>query len=478
VGGTSAPARQHTLRATLDWSYELLGPPERHLFTRLAPFAGGWRLEDAEAICASDDLLADAVVERLAKLVDQSLVVVHQPSGETRYRLLDTVRHYAADRLNEDGLAESAYTAHRDHYLAEAEREPAERYSIAHIEWLSREADNLRAALRWSIDRDEFDVAFRLAAALQGVWYVRGWLSEGRAWLNELVDRAGPAIESVQGARAIGAAARLVYMQGDLASAASLADRCWQLADRLGDARGLALATTRRAVVARGYGDLARARALSEEALRRSRAVADVDLQVFSLYSSSAVQLDLEDLEAAAELAGECLALAESVDHAWGISSAHRVLGLAEQHSPRVARQHLEESLAWSTRLGYAQGTVYATIGLGRLDLAGGDALTADGYFREALKLALELGDQLEIVHCLEGLTQTRDAGSGVPIAAAAAALRDVLGAAPTPAEHDRLQPWLDTARRTLGDTRYAERWAEGRLTDPRRVVAELLSTN
>ncbi|MDQ3811014.1 MAG: helix-turn-helix domain-containing protein, partial [Chloroflexota bacterium] len=149
VGGHSAPARQQTLRATLDWSYELLEPLERELFARLAPFAGGLTLGDAEAVCAHAELTAEDVAAHLAALVDQSMVVVAHTSAGPRYSLLETMRQYAAERLNDLGLAEAAYRAHCDHYLAMAERVPSERYTVEHLDWLALEADNLRAALRW-----------------------------------------------------------------------------------------------------------------------------------------------------------------------------------------------------------------------------------------------------------------------------------------------------------------------------------------
>ena len=476
MGGRSAPPRQQTLRATLDWSFDLLGEAERRLFTRLAPFAGRWTLADAEAVCARDGFSRKDVAHRLANLVDQSLVVADQQSGRPRYRLLETMRQYAAERLNEAGVAEAAYAAHRDHYLALAERLPAERYTIAHIDWLANEADNLRAALRWSIDRDEFDFALRLAIAMQSVWYIRGWLSEGRAWLRELVERAGSAIESSLGAGVLGGASRLAFMQGDLATATSLSERCWQLATRLGDERGMVLATTRRSVVASGKGDSEYARGLSEEALRRSRALGDVDLQVLNLYGLSVGFVRVGDLDRAAPVARECLTVAESVDHAWGISSAHRVLGLTERGSAPDARFHLEESLAWSRRLGYAQGTVYALIALGQRALRDADPPAAIAQFRNALKLAHELGDDLEIVHCLEGLAPLHDAARGVQIAAAAATMRDGLGARPFSREMEGLTGWLERARRTLGQTRFDKAYAEGRLHDPRGLVMELLA--
>jgi predicted ATPase/DNA-binding CsgD family transcriptional regulator/transcriptional regulator with XRE-family HTH domain len=475
VSGRAAPARQQTLRATLDWSYDLLGQPDQQLFVRLASFAGGWRLADAEAVCAGADIPRQDVARRMVNLVDQSLVVGEERSGAMRYRLLETMRQYAADRLNELGVAEAACSGHRNHYLAMAERVPSERYTLAHMDWLASEADNLRAALRWSINRDEFEDGFRVAAAMQGLWYVRGFLTEGRAWLNELLDRAGSAAETVLGGRAVGGAARLAFMQGDMATASLLAERCWEIAERLADERGIALAAIRRAVVARGQGNVERARELSEEALRRSRAMGDADLQVFSLYGLSACLLVLGERDKAAQLARECLTISGSVGHAWGISSARRVLGMADQRSARVARSHLEQSLVWSRQLGYAQGVVYALTALGKLALAEDDTRAARAHLADSLKLADELGDRLEMLHCLEDLAQTEPMELGAQIAGAAAALRAAIGASPVPHEHDRLTRWSERARRSLGETHFAELWADGQMADLHDLVAELI---
>jgi DNA-binding CsgD family transcriptional regulator/tetratricopeptide (TPR) repeat protein len=481
VGGRTA-ARHQTLRATLDWSYELLGESERRLFARLAPFAGGWTLPDAEAVCAGAELPKEQVAERMLNLVDQSLVVVDQRPGRVRYRLMETMRQYAAERLSELGQGGAGYRRHRDHYLSQAERLPAERFDPGHLDWLAEEADNIRVALRWSIDQDEFEAGLRLADAMHGLWYVRGSMSEGRAWLTELLERAGPAAETALGGKSLGTISRLAFMQGDLATAARLAERSFQLAERLGDRRGLALVAVRRAVVARGQGDLVRARGLYQEALDRSRALADPDVQIFSLYGLSMTLLELDDREAAETLARECVAVAESVGHVWGLASAHRVLGrgAASRGCPRVARRHLEESLSLSRGLGYAQGVVYALTALGQLAVAEADTASARWRLCEALGLAQELGDRLELLHCLDGLGQIEGGCAhheqAARLAGAAAALRDALGAAPYPREQDALAGWLPQVTVAMGEARFTECWIEGRTVKLDQLVAELLS--
>ena len=479
VGSPNAPARQQTLRATLDWSFRLLGPEERGLFARLAPFAGDWSLVDAEAVCAHAALAERDVAGCLVSLADSSMLVVAHHDASTRYSLLETMRQYAAERLTELGAVEAAHAAHCRYYLTMAERLPPMRYSITQLDWLEREGDNLRSALRWCIEREDLATGFRLAAALHGFWFVRGALSEGRAWVGQLIERAETRAAHALANRPLVAAIislanRLAFMQGDLIEAERLANRSTVLADAAQDEASLSLTATGQAVVARGRGDLLRARQLSEDALRRSRNVGDPDLQVFSLYGLSMALIELGQFEAAATTARECLVLAEEIDHTWGLANAHRVIGLTEA-DVRSAHRHLNESLALSGRLGYAQGTVYALTALGRLALASRDLAQAAAHLGASLRLASELGDRLEMLRCLEALMQAYHPREGVRIAAAATALRASLGARPSDRERQQLLTWREASKRALGERSFSEQWSHGQTENLPQLVAELV---
>jgi predicted ATPase/class 3 adenylate cyclase len=182
-GPRDLPARHQTIRGAIDWSYHLLDAAEQMLFARLGVFASGWTLEAAETICAGDGLAADAILDVLTQLVNKSLVVVEREQGEeTRYRLLETIRQYAWERLVESGEGDSVRDRHLNYFTALAEHADPELPGPKQITWLNRleaELDNLRAALQWSLQKD-VAAGLRMAAALRGFWEIRGFAGDGR----------------------------------------------------------------------------------------------------------------------------------------------------------------------------------------------------------------------------------------------------------------------------------------------------------
>ena len=191
-GARTAVRRQQTLRASVDWSHALLTEPERILFARLAVFMGGFDLHAAEAVACGGDVERFQVLDLLTLLVDKSLVVAESTSGPTRYRLLETVRQYALEKLGESGDADTVRARHRDYYTAMAALldTPASTGHERRLEQADTEIDNLRAAFAWSCDNSDFDLASQLASSLQQLWLVRGRIREGLAWLDAaLIDR-------------------------------------------------------------------------------------------------------------------------------------------------------------------------------------------------------------------------------------------------------------------------------------------------
>jgi predicted ATPase len=185
-GSRTAVRRQQTLRASVDWSHALLSEPERILFRRLAVFMGGFDLDAARAVAGSGEVERYQVLDQLALLVDKSLVVAEENNSGTRYRLLETVRQYALEKLGESGEADAVRTRHRDHYASQValldtlgECGQQQRLEQAEID-----IDNLRAAFTWSRERSESECALKLASSLQRLWLSRGRLQEGVAWFN------------------------------------------------------------------------------------------------------------------------------------------------------------------------------------------------------------------------------------------------------------------------------------------------------
>jgi DNA-binding NarL/FixJ family response regulator len=178
--------RQQTLRASVDWSHALLTEPERILFRRLAVFMGGFDLDAGQAVGAGTDVERYQLLDQLSLLVDKSLVVAEGARGAMRYRLLETVRQYALEKLGESGEADDVRIRHRDHYASKAARSDTfeDGGHVALVEWAELEIDNLRAAFTWSLENSEVDSALKIASALQPFWQTEGQAREGLAWFS------------------------------------------------------------------------------------------------------------------------------------------------------------------------------------------------------------------------------------------------------------------------------------------------------
>jgi predicted ATPase/class 3 adenylate cyclase/DNA-binding CsgD family transcriptional regulator len=276
-GSRTAVRRQQTLRASVDWSHALLTEPERVLFRRLAVFMGGFDLVAAQSICGGGDVERYQVLDQLALLVDKSLVVTDETGGRTRYRLLETIRQYALEKLGESGEADSVRTRHRDHYTAVAAflDTPARDDYEQLVEKAEIEIDNLRAAFGWSRENSDIELALTLASSLQPLWEARGRLLEGLVWFDAALADLGahhagvaPAVR----ARALAARALLAIRVGAPESL-DQAQQALAIAREVDDPALLA-----RALTACGYTAAQNAKAAGPyfaEALGLARALGD-----------------------------------------------------------------------------------------------------------------------------------------------------------------------------------------------------------
>ena len=224
-GSRTAVRRQQTLRASVDWSHELLTEPERVLFRRLSVFLGGFDLAAAEAVTGDAEVERYHVLDQLSLLVDKSLVVAHDSGGRTRYRLLETVRQYAAEKLRGSGEVGAVRARHRDYYTAAAVvlDAPAGSDYERHLEQAEMEIDNLRAAFEWSRDNDDIEPALAMVSALQALWFTRGRIREGRAWFEAAftdLDAQRDQVADAAYARALADKAVLDAWVGDIDSLA------------------------------------------------------------------------------------------------------------------------------------------------------------------------------------------------------------------------------------------------------------------
>jgi predicted ATPase/DNA-binding CsgD family transcriptional regulator len=439
----TAPPRQQALRATIDWSHRLLSDAERTLFRRLAVFAGGWTLDSAEAVCAfpANDgsaaaagaaLSPDQVLPILAQLIDKSLIEVAEHGGAARYRFLESIRQYAAEKLGASGEEPALVRRHRAWFADVVERAEAEWRGARQASWLAyldAEHDNIRAALdRRGPDRDELDAALRVAGALWWFWLMRGHLREGRAHLAGLLALAPPSSSATR-AKALSTAGRLALVQGDYQAArsqleASLAiwrtlDRRDHVADALHDLGQAAHAA----------GDHTRARQLLDESLGLANVLGDEIRVYLALDHLGELLQDLGDDDGAAA--------------------------------------HYEQALAIQRGLGHRRGMVVSLTNLGSLIQRRGDHVRAEALYRESLTLVIELGDRRRTAACLEGLAVAAGTRGAAERAArlfgAADGLREAAGVTLPPPHRAAHDARVGAARATLRPEVFASAWAAGR---------------
>jgi predicted ATPase/DNA-binding SARP family transcriptional activator len=364
-GPHDMPARQQTLRETLDWSFDLLGDEERLFLSRLSVFPSGATLEAAAAVCLEGD--EDRALELVERLLDASLLNAHHEDGGTRYVLLETIRQYAADLLRE--VADEA-TPRRlaEWFVAHAESAEPELGGDQQSRWfatLEAEHDNFRAALAYLRAAGEHRLRLRLAVALSRFWYVRGHLGEGRRRLEAALagDREQPPLLR---RRALTAASAIALLQGDYAAATSLAEAALDEARRSKEPQYVANALSNLGAIVLAAGDHPRAAVVLEEAVALAREVGDTRIAALAINNLGDLALTTGDYERARPLFEESHALLEG----------------------RGDTANLARSL----------------FNRGAVDLMVGDHASAHARFREGLLLASETGDAEDIAWCLEGL--------------------------------------------------------------------------
>jgi predicted ATPase/DNA-binding CsgD family transcriptional regulator len=314
-GDRTAPPRQRTLQAAIDWSHELLSEPERTAFRRLSVFADGWTLEAAEAVCADGGIAPSQVLGLLTQLIDKSLVIA-DTRGDTRYRFLETIRQYASDRLAESHEGSDVRTRHRDWYLHLAERADGALWAgqdqEAWLERLETEFDNLRNALAWSrVARDGGEPLLRLAASLMLFWVWQDHYREGLAWLEQALSVTG-AERIPARAQTLCAAAFLALVQDDSSRAAAWAEQSVAVWREIGNAAELGRCLRVLALAVHYQGDVRRARTLAEEGVAICREAGDAHGVYATLNILGGIASNQKDYAAARAAYEESLALARS----------------------------------------------------------------------------------------------------------------------------------------------------------------------
>jgi non-specific serine/threonine protein kinase len=397
----------------------------------------------------------------LTSLCDKSLVAADQSDGASRFRLVETVRQYAREKLVEGGGGEAVRERHGDYFLALAEKTLPKLLGAEQAEWLQHleeEHDNLRASLDWSLVKAESGVGLRLCGVLQRFWFAGGHLSEGREWCARVLGAAGPGGPTPERAKALNTAGVLAYQQGDYPAARALDEEGLAIWRQLGDRRGIAASLNNLGLVICDQGDFPAARALYEESLAIKRELGDRSGIANSLNNLGNVAYDQADLTLARALYEESLGIARELGDKEGVARLLGNLGNVALHQRDFAsaQKLLEESLAIKRKLGYPQRIASSLISLGNLASDQGDFASARALFQEGLAIGRELGDRLGIATSLAGLAAVVAAlGSSLRAAriwGATERLRADFGSPLTPKDRPDYDRRVAAARAALGD--------------------------
>src|SRR6266478_2248699 len=484
-GSRDLPQRQQTLRAAMDWSYDLLDAAEQKLFRRFSVFVGGCTLEGAEAVCNTKGDLDLDLLDVMASMVDKSLAQqVEQVKGESRFAMLETIREYALEKL--EASKEEALTkrAHAAYCLVLAEEEATEQRGAEAGEWLERfasEHDNFRAALEWLTETGDMELGVRPGTALFRYWEIREYLAEGRDRLGRLLNLAGAAAPTKLRMRALFAAGVLAGEQGDYASADALINESQDIAHELGDKTGVAVSLNALAVFARDRGDVATAHVLFEASLGLWRELGDQKAVARALSNLANVLKLQGDYDRARPLYAECLSIFRGLGDRTGVAWSLNYQGdVARDQGDSAAAQALyEQGLVIFRELGDRWGIAGTLADLGSLAREKGTYPTARALYRESIKIFQELEHKRGIARLLECFACSAvvqlEAERSLRLAGAAAALRQNIGAPLTPAEQAKLEASLHLARQALSNTVGVAAWLEGWTLPVEKVVEEVL---
>ncbi|HEY8285561.1 MAG TPA: DUF6788 family protein [Chloroflexota bacterium] len=490
-GPRTAPTRQRTLRATLDWSYNLLSEPERILLRRLAVFAGGCDLDAAEAVCGGEGLAEDEVLDLLTGLIRQSLAWVDETAAAARYRLLETVRQYGQTHLTASGEFSALERRHTTFYLGVVEAAEPALTGAEQAEWLARldrEHDNLRAVLHRAREQGDSLVGLRVAGALWRFWFTRGYLSEGRLWLAVALNLpASTATDlTLMRAKALNGAGSLAYYQGDYAEALAHYEQALALYRALGNTRGVAALLGNVGLVVKEQGDYDQAARLYEDSLATYRDLEDTRGMANALNNLGIVAGDQGDYGRATALHEESLALKRTLGDSRGIVTSLNNLGAIAIDQGDYARAKVlhEESLALARVLDNRRSTVVSLHNLARIAHAQGLDAQAVDLYRQCLTLCRPLGDRISLAQALEGLASCacprQEFHRAARLYGAAERLREAASVPARPlAAGDRSSYDRDQAlvRSALGVAAVTAAWAEGRALTVDQAVELALGT-
>lgn len=463
--------RQQTLRALVDWSYELLNESEQLMLRRLAVFVGGFDLEAAEKVCGVEPIEDFEVLDLLGSLVEKSLVMLEERDQGSRYRMLETIRDYAREKLQQDGEEADAAARHNDHYFELAKAASRGLDGAEQGPWIRRlelELDNLRAAIALVLGGAVDPVrAVKFAVALQGFWELRSYATEGRRVVKAAL--ALPEVESwsLAKAHALYVGAALALSQGDHAEARSQLEVCLALRRELDEPIDTASTLSALSLAHLQAGDTRSASANETEALEISRQQADRLGEAIGLLHLAQIAVFDGDLERARPYLEEGLAISHELDYRETEGLGELLLGelAAEEGRPADASDHYERALSLCRDAADKRGEANALWHLGATDMASDRLGAARTRLSAALRAFREADMWKELLGCLEDHAALAhlegEVETAVRIAATTTVVRQRLGLTHSPLDEKHWQQRLDALRASLSDEIFVAAWAD-----------------
>jgi predicted ATPase/DNA-binding CsgD family transcriptional regulator len=487
TGNRTAPPRHRTLRAAMDWSYDLLTVPERVLLRRLSVFVG-WSLEMAEQVCSDDGIPAGDVLDLLASLVDKSLVVLEpEVLGQARYRLLDTIREYAAARLADAGESAAFQRRLRGYVVTVAEHNLAIGMAVVPAPWPARvdvfrrydvEAGNVMQVLSQCLADGDAETGLRICTAVRPCWIVRGTFAEGGELLDSFLAIEAPAVSPrVRGSALVGRAQ--LALSSAPAQAESWAEAGLELCRAAGDEFWTAAALNLLSEIALHMGRADEATAAADEALSVAQAAGDGWNEGYALGIRAAIAAMGGRLREAEQLAASSISLMRRIDQQWGVARA--LLGLGDvarlRGDPGGAHSRYLEALAILREIDARPDIARCLAGLARVAMDLGSIGQARQHLAESIRLSHSTGSRIGVARGLEAFAALAAAENRpelvVQLTAAASALREAAG---FPAlAGARVERYLASAR-PLGEPAIARLWAQGLALSGEEAVALALA--
>jgi predicted ATPase len=485
--------RHQSLRAMLDYSWEQISPELQSFFRRLSVFRSGWTLEAAHAVCLATDKETDTAssltqaLDLLTALRERSLISVDEAGSEMHYRMLETVREFAAEKQAMVSAIEEVRRRHAEYFLSVAERAAPHLTSQDQAKWLNRleyEHDNFRAALAWAVSCDEAHFGLKLAGALTPFWEGRGYLGEGQQWLARLLALQNPRTDSEAlelRANALNARGHLGRNQGFSQDIDHVMEEAVTLWRQIGDQRGLSASLQTLATIAYSREDTPTARKYLHEGLRLARSLQDRSLMARALHNLGNIALARREWERATTYYTESLGLYRATGNLNRAAHVLNNLGLVSRYQEdyQTAVSLFHESLETGRELGDRSAMALTSLNLGTINRLKGHYTSARSFLNEAIRYAVEAGERRLFPWCVRELGHVacaqKEYALGVRLLAAAESQRLSMGISFQPADPEELDRTAAKARASMGEIAFGAAWAVGSGLPRTRILEEIL---